>query len=57
MGKLSEFKIVEEDDDEYCAFVPHDVEWKGKEAICKYLGFDTKDCVVYEEDGETEVKD
>ena len=57
MGKVSEFKIVEDEDDEYCAFVPHDVEWKGKEAICKYLGFDTKDCVVYEEDGETEVKD
>ena len=56
MGKVSEFKIVEEEDDEYYAFVPHNVEWKGKKEICAYLGFDEKDCIVYEEDEETEIK-
>lgn len=56
MGKISEFKIIEDEDAEYYSFVPHDVEWKGKKAICDYLGLDEKDCVVYEEDEETEIK-
>ena len=55
MGKVSEYKI-EDDGDEYYSFIPHDVEWKGKEKICEYFGFDAKDCIVYEEDGETEIK-
>ncbi len=54
MGKVSEYKI-EDDGDEYYSFIPHDIEWDGKEKICEYLGFDAKDCIVYEEDGETEV--
>ena len=57
MGKVSEYKIEEDEDDEYYSYIPHDVEWKGKKAICEYFGFDEKDCVVYEEDGETEVTD
>ena len=56
MGKVSEYKIEDDGDDEYYSYIPHDVEWKGKKEICEYFGFDEKDCVIYEEDGETEVK-
>lgn len=55
MGKFSEYRI-EEDGDDFYSFIPHDVEWKGKKEICDYLGYNEKDCVVYEEDGETEIK-
>ena len=55
MGKVSEYKI-DDDGDEYYSFIPHDIEWKGKKEICEYFGFDAKNCIVYEEDGETEIK-
>lgn len=52
MGKVSEFEV--EDDDDYFSyneFVPDDVVWKGKKAICDYLGLDVDDTTIYEDDG------
>ena len=50
MGKVSEF-VLEEDDDRYSVFVPDDIVWKGKKAICDYLGLDPTDAKVLEDDG------
>lgn len=51
MGKVSEFKAYEEDDEEsvYCVYVPDEIVWKGKKAICKYLGLLEKETIIYEE--------
>ena len=52
MGKVDEFYIEDKDNDDlYHAFIPHDVVWDGKEAICKYLGLDPNDTIVLEPDG------
>ncbi len=42
MGKVSEFKVFEnpDDDDFYTVYVPDDIVWKGAGAVCDYLGFD-----------------
>ena len=53
-GKVDEFKLIEDEDnpdDVYNVFIPHDVVWDGKKAICKYLDLDEKETVVYEDDG------
>ena len=50
MGKVSEFRVVE-GEDEYCVYVPHDVCWNGKKAICEYLGVDPEAATVLEDDG------
>lgn len=42
MGKVNEF--VDEDACHY--FVPHDVVWNGKKAICEYLGFNAEETVI-----------
>lgn len=57
MGKVDEFTIqeTEDEDDAYNAFVPHEVCWKGKKAICEYLGFDPEDATVLEDDGYVKV--
>lgn len=47
MGKVTEF--VDEDNVGY--FVPDDVAWNGKKAICDYVGADASDATVYGEDG------
>ena len=53
MGKVSEFTVVEDDDEDsvYHVFIPDDVVWKGKESICNYLGLDMNETIVYEDDG------
>lgn len=53
MGKIDEYHVYEDenDDDHYCVFIPHDICWDGKKAICKYLGLDPKETIVYEDDG------
>lgn len=43
MGKVDAY--LDEDDCRY--LVPHDICWKGKEAICNYLGFDPTKTTVY----------
>lgn len=57
MGKVDEFTIqeTEDEDDVYHAFVPHEVRWKGKKAICEYLGIDPEEATVLEDDGYTKV--
>jgi hypothetical protein len=53
MGKVSEFTVVEEDDEEsiYHVYVPDSIVWKGKKSICDYLGLDINTTTVYEDDG------
>lgn len=56
MGKVTEFEIDEDGDGTsidfvYHEFVPDDVVWKGKKAICDYLGLDVEDTTIYEDDG------
>ena len=48
MGKISEFH----DEGMCCYYVPDDVVWKGKEAICDYLGLDKDDTEIYNEKDE-----
>ena len=56
MGKISELHVTEGDDeDSYVCYVPDDVFWKGKQAICDYIGIDNKDVTVLEPDGYTKV--
>lgn len=49
MGKVTEFQVDEEDG--YRGFVPDDVVWKGKKAICDYLGLKEEETTIYEDDG------
>ena len=53
MGKVSEFEVKEEGDDDstYHEFVPDDVVWKGKKSICDYLGLSVDNTKIYEDDG------
>ena len=48
MGKVSEFS----DEDECYYSVPDDVAWKGKKAICDYLGFKVDETEIYDEQDE-----
>ena len=45
MGKVSEFS----DEDECYYSVPDDVVWKGKKAICDYLGFKVDETEIYDD--------
>ncbi len=53
MGKVTEFTVTEDDDEEsvYHDFVPDDVVWKGKKSICDYLGLEVETTTIYEDDG------
>ena len=53
MGKVSEFEVKEEGDDDstYHSFVPDDVVWEGKKSICDYLGLSVDNTKIYEDDG------
>lgn len=48
MGKISEFR----DEDACCYYVPDDVVWKGKKAICEYLGLKEDETEIYDEKDE-----
>lgn len=48
MGKVTEFQVEEEG---YREFVPDDVVWSGKKAICDYLGLKEEETTIYEDDG------
>ena len=37
MGKIDCFTL-QEDEDLYTVYIPHSIVWKGKQAICEYLG-------------------
>lgn len=53
MGKVDEFRVIEDEDEDtiYHVFIPHDIVWKGKESICRYLDLPPEYTVVYEDDG------
>ena len=53
MGKVSEFTVTEDDDEDsvYHVYVPDSIVWKGKESICNYLGLQLKTTVIYVDDG------
>ena len=51
MGKVTEFVVDEGDDCVYHDFVPDDIVWKGKKAICEYLGLNVETTTIYEDDG------
>ena len=52
MNKISEFRVIEDDDqDYYIVYVPDDVVWKGKEAICMYLDLQPETTVILKDDG------
>lgn len=57
MGKVDEFIVqeTEDEDDVYHVFIPHEVCWKGKKAICEFLCIDPKDATVLEDNGYTKV--
>lgn len=48
MGKVSEFR----DEDNVCYFVPDDITWDGKDAICNYLGLDPNDTIIFNDEGD-----
>ena len=48
LGKVSEFL-----DEDMCSYyVPDDVVWKGKKAICDYLGLKADETEIYDEHDE-----
>ena len=51
MGKISEFH----DEDMVCYYVPDEVVWNGKKAICDYLGLDPNDTTIFN-DEDDEIK-
>ena len=53
MGKVSEFEVKEDGDDDstYHEFVPDDVVWEGKKSICDYLGLNVDSTTIYKDDG------
>lgn len=50
-GLVSEFEVREKGEDSYIAYIPHDITWKGKKAICEYLALDPEDTKVLVDDG------
>ena len=51
MGKVTEFEVEEDGEDVYHDFIPDDIVWKGKKAICDYFGFKEEETTIYEDDG------
>ena len=53
MGKVSEFTVVEEGDEEsiYHVYVPDSIVWKGKDSICRYLDLQPENTIIYVDDG------
>ena len=53
MNKISEFRVIEDDDPDYyyIVYVPDDVVWKGKDAICMYLDLQPETTIILKDDG------
>ena len=53
MGKVDEFKVYEDEDEDdyYVVYVPHDIVWKGKNSICRYLDLQPETTSIYVDDG------
>lgn len=52
-GKLSEYYLEDEDGDNYCLYIPHNIEWQGKKAICEYSELNPDETRVLVDDGYT----
>lgn len=52
-GKVSGYEVEDEHGQIYTCFIPHDIEWHGKKAICEYLGFNPDEVKVLIDDGYT----
>ena len=50
-GLVSEFEVRTRGEDSYVAYIPHDVVWRGKKAICEYMGFKPEETKVLVDDG------
>ena len=48
MGKIDELR----DEEGVCYYVPDDITWGGKKAICDYLGFKVDETEIYDYQGE-----
>ena len=53
MNKISKFRVIEDDDPDYyyIVYVPDDIVWKGKDAICKYLDLQPETTLILKDDG------
>ena len=53
MGKITEFRVTEDDDPDSCyvVYVPDDIVWKGKDAICSYLDLQPETTKILKDDG------
>ena len=52
MGKVTEFRATEDDNqDYYIAYVPDDVVFEGKDAICRYLDLQPENTTILKDDG------
>ncbi len=52
MSKVTEFRVTEDDDqDYYIVYVPDDVVWAGKDAICRYLDLQPETTTILKDDG------
>ena len=53
MNKISKFRVIEDDDPDSCyvVYVPDDVVWKGKDAICQYLDLQPETTIILKDDG------
>ena len=52
MGKVTEFRATEDDDqDYYIVYVPDDIVWAGKAAICRYLDLEPETTTILKDDG------
>ena len=57
-GKVDEFFVsAEDEDDSYVVYIPHNVVWKGKEAICKYLAIKPEETTILVDNGYHRVYD
>ena len=51
-GLVSEFEVFEMGEEfPYRAYIPHDIVWKGKKAICEYVGFKPEETRILIDDG------
>ena len=53
MGKITEFHATEDDDQDFCytAYVPDDIVFEGKDAICRYLDLQPETTMILKDDG------
>lgn len=56
-GKISEYELEDKNGNISSCYIPHDVEWNGKKAICEYLGLRSDETKILVDNGYTKVYD